>query len=253
MAGAEDPAAAAASDTLLARIERAKLEWEGTFDAIRDGIAVVAPDGRVRRVNRALAKMLAADVRALPGRACCEVWAHHVTLGCPLDEPALRPRVFDSPAMPGHQLEERAHALPDGGTVLLFEEVTEREAVRRNVERLHREAREANRALSESLQALQREQVRTAQAEGTASLASLAAGLAHEINNPLGIITQNLGHAEGDAKALEGLAERGDAAPNQAAALGAELLETLSDARAGAARIGRGGGSASRLRVGSAV
>ncbi len=69
--------------------------------------------------------------------------------------------------------------------------------------------REANHALRESLDALAAEQRRTAQAESVASLAHLAAGLAHEINNPLGIITQNLGHAEADGLALADLGGAG--------------------------------------------
>jgi signal transduction histidine kinase len=222
----------------LTLIERAKLEWEGTFDAIREGIAVISADGRVRRANLALAAMLGLDVRALPGRLCCELWPHHRAMGCPRAASPGRPRVFDSETQTGRQFEERAHRLPDGGVVLGLEDVTEREAVARNVQRLHAEMREANAALRGSMDALEREQRRSAQAEGVASLAHLAAGLAHEINNPLGIITQNLGHALADAAALAAWAQSaGD--PAAARARGADLAAALGDARVGAARIGR--------------
>ncbi|MEZ4268217.1 MAG: ATP-binding protein [Myxococcota bacterium] len=223
----------------LALIERAKQEWEGSFDAIREGIAVVAPGGVVRRVNRALAAMVASDVRALPGQRCCEVWPHHQRVGCPQTTPLERPRVYDSDVLAGRQLEERAHALPDGGVVLVFEDVTEREAIARNVARLNAEMREANRALRESMEALAHQEQRSAQAESVASLAHLAAGLAHEINNPLGIITQNLRHAEADGLALAALAGGGASEPDRAARLRDELSAALEDARAGAARIGR--------------
>jgi two-component system NtrC family sensor kinase len=224
---------------LFALIERAKQEWEGSFDAIREGIAVIGPDGRVRRANRAVASMVAQDVRRLPGQRCCEIWPHHQTQGCPQTAPLARPRVFDSESLPGRQLEERSHALPDGGAVLVIEDVTEREAVARNVARLHAEMREANHALRESLDALAAEQRRTAQAESVASLAHLAAGLAHEINNPLGIITQNLGHAEADGLALADLGGAGGGHGERVDALRDELVSALADARAGAARIGR--------------
>lgn len=238
-APARDPQAAAQPTDRFAFIERAKRDWEGSFDAIREGIAVISPGGRVRRANRALAAMVAQDIRRLPEQRCCELWPHHRSQGCPLAAPLERPRVFDSERLAGRQLEERSHGLPDGGAVLVFEDVTEREAIARNVARLHAEMRQAHRALRGSVDALAAEQQRTAQAESVASLAHLAAGLAHEINNPLGIITQNLGHAEADGLALAALAGPGGPDAERANALRDELTSALADARAGAARIGR--------------
>lgn len=237
----DDPASATPSlaKDLFAFVEHAKRDWEGSFDAIREGIAVIAPDGRVRRANRALAAMVAQDIRRLPGQLCCEIWPHHQREGCPQVTPLERPRVFDNERSAGRQLEERSHALPDGGAVLVFEDVTEREAIARNVARLHAEMHAANRALRESMDALAAEQQRTAQAESVASLAHLAAGLAHEINNPLGIITQNLGHAEADGRALAELGRPDGPDTERARALRDELISELADARAGAARIGR--------------
>ncbi len=58
-------------------LERAKAEWEAAFDSISEGIAIVDPNGTVRRVNRALAALLGRDVRNMVGIACCDLFSHH--------------------------------------------------------------------------------------------------------------------------------------------------------------------------------
>jgi signal transduction histidine kinase len=60
------------------------------------------------------------------------------------------------------------------------------------------EVRERDRALhlEQSLQLLQQTQLQLVQSEKMASIGQLVAGVAHEINNPLGFITGNLSHAE---------------------------------------------------------
>ncbi len=57
---------------LMARLARAKAQWESTFDAVPDGVVVVGADRRVRRINRALAKRLGHTPRELVGRSLDE-------------------------------------------------------------------------------------------------------------------------------------------------------------------------------------
>lgn len=49
---------------------RAKLEWERTFDAVPDLIAIIDQDYRLQRINLALARRLGMDFREALGRPC---------------------------------------------------------------------------------------------------------------------------------------------------------------------------------------
>lgn len=71
------------------------------------------------------------------------------------------------------------------------------------------EAKERSRALQieQSLQLLQQTQLQLVQSEKMASIGQLVAGVAHEINNPLGFITGNLSHAEAFIQDLISLLE----------------------------------------------
>ncbi|MBI5167236.1 MAG: PAS domain-containing protein, partial [candidate division NC10 bacterium] len=64
-------------------IERAKKEWEKTFDSITDFISINDTDYNVRRVNRAMADRLGKKPGELIGKKCYEVY--HGT-ACPWPE-----------------------------------------------------------------------------------------------------------------------------------------------------------------------
>jgi len=60
-------AMAFANARFFALIHSGKLQWETTFDALADGVAVVDETGRVRRANRALAEMIGTKLPDLIG------------------------------------------------------------------------------------------------------------------------------------------------------------------------------------------
>lgn len=68
------------------QIERAKQEWELTFDAVPDLIAIIDTNHRIVRVNQALADRAGRSPSDLVGTACCEVLHGHAhsPSGCPL-------------------------------------------------------------------------------------------------------------------------------------------------------------------------
>jgi PAS domain S-box-containing protein len=55
------------------QLEAAKQEWERTFDAVPDLIAIIDPDYRLVRINRAFARRLGKEPQELIGRYCYEV------------------------------------------------------------------------------------------------------------------------------------------------------------------------------------
>ncbi|BCO10435.1 hypothetical protein GF1_28110 [Desulfolithobacter dissulfuricans] len=55
------------------QIHRAKTEWERTFDAVPDMIAIITPDCRIRRANIPFANMVGVPVKEVAGRYCYEL------------------------------------------------------------------------------------------------------------------------------------------------------------------------------------
>ncbi|MBI4312536.1 MAG: PAS domain-containing protein [Chloroflexi bacterium] len=73
--------------SLFSQAEASRRDWETTFDATSDGIAILGPDFHVMRANQALARMFGANPEEIVGRRCYEV-LHGLAQplpGCPLE------------------------------------------------------------------------------------------------------------------------------------------------------------------------
>ena len=156
------------------QISRAKQEWERTFDAISEPIALL--DGYIiRRSNQAYARRVQVPVQDLPGKACYRVLAGRDSPcpSCPLGKGRgvpLSAELTVSNASTGKDsnLELSGYWLSDdpgsAAVVVTYQDVTQ------------------SRSLQERLR----------ESERLAAVGQLASGAAHEINNPVGFVTSNL-------------------------------------------------------------
>jgi two-component system NtrC family sensor kinase len=168
-------------------VSTAKQEWEGTVDRVDDMLFLADPSRRIRRCNRTF--------REFVGRTYTEI------LGQPFDRLLSEAGVdvehsFGKPVecfhertgkwfVVSHYPFEEASGSGTRGTIVTIHDSTE---MKKSAEELTRK----NLRLNEALAALKRSQAKVLHQEKMASIGQLAAGVAHEINNPIGFITSNL-------------------------------------------------------------
>ncbi len=154
------------------RVFQAKQEIEAVFDSITDPTAVVGRDGRIARANRAFSHMVKRPFEDLLGHALSEVGVP----GAPSRVGTLVGEVFATGEPAQAEYHDRM------GTIFkirLFP-IFKRGRVEQVVIRYQDVT--AERELEHRL----------IQSEKMASVGQLAAGIAHEINNPVGFILSNL-------------------------------------------------------------
>jgi two-component system NtrC family sensor kinase len=153
-----------ANSRLYEMVRRSETEWETTFNALAEGIAVVGPTGAVLRANRALAGLAGVPESEMVGRNFGEMIFGEVEAVTALIEAAYR---GERPAPLVVRPEDsdrvlRLTAAPLAGTergsvVILIEDVTEQRLLEAQI----------------------------IQSDKMASIGQLVSGVAHELNNPL--------------------------------------------------------------------
>jgi two-component system, NtrC family, sensor kinase len=191
-------AVAATNAQLYERVHRAKVEWERTFDAISDPIAVFDSAGRTMRVNTALARLRDWNIKDTRGRTCEEVGL--CGGGCPECAVGLSSRdqrSFEREITTGDGRIFAVTTLPVAGragtVVQIGKEVTDERRRAAQLRELSRELRTTNTELVSTLDRLRSTQAQLVQSEKLSAIGLLVAGVAHELNNPL---TSIIGYAQ---------------------------------------------------------
>lgn len=165
---------------LLVLVQEAKREWEQTLDCIDDMVILCDADQRILRCNRAVALCISGTVQDFTGCNWKDLLLPddaQLTFSDPENgELFLRSseRWFDIGIYPFADPDRQEKK----GWVVTLHETTDMKKV--------------SHELAEAYVELKNTQSRILQQEKMASIGQLAAGVAHEINNPIGFISSNL-------------------------------------------------------------
>ena len=220
-------------------VRRAKREWEGTFDAIGDPIAVFDRAGVLLRGNAALAACADLAVTALRYSTCSEIgFCGGGCPSCAVGRALVEGEASsDDITRPDGQIFS-VTTFPVRGTggvsvVQVAKNVTDRIRSARQLQQMSDEIALANAQLVATLDQLKSTQAQLLQAEKLSAIGQLVSGVAHELNNPL---TSVIGYAQ----LLEAeLRDPGRVEAPRAAAELASDLRHISDEAERAARIVR--------------
>lgn len=170
----------------------AKLEWESTMDCVKEVVVLVDSHGRIRRCNMALAKMT--------GRGYSDLIGMHI-------QEAFNQEEFPIDSLLGQQTEvcyeldgkwfllnsyPLDHYQGAGGAVVTLYDYTSLKQLTCSLEESNRRLEIKTRQLEQANAEIRKTHAKVINQEKMATIGQLSAGVAHEINNPIGFISSNL-------------------------------------------------------------
>jgi two-component system NtrC family sensor kinase len=177
---------------LFNMVELGKREWEAILDCIKEMVVLVDGEGRIRRCNKALAELTGKSYPELIGKDLRKVFKN---CQLPLGD------LFRQGGEVCHKLSGRwfllnsyrlNRARNEGGAVITLYDYTSLKELTHKLEDSNQLLELKGSQLEAAYAALNATQIKILQQEKMASIGQLAAGVAHEINNPIGFISSNL-------------------------------------------------------------
>jgi len=167
-------------ELLFQQISTAKIQWENTMDSIEDLVMIVDVDEKITRCNKRVAGLLSCSYNSLLGQH----WHKALNTGG-MTFPDSDKRIDECyfPLTKQWFLIKKYDYLnpskkTTANSVITLHDLTDN--------------RNMTFQLEKTLEELKHSQSKLLQSEKMASIGQLAAGVAHEINNPMGFISQNL-------------------------------------------------------------
>jgi two-component system NtrC family sensor kinase len=167
-------------NAMFSLVTSGKREWEDTMDSIPEMVLMCNPSGAITRCNRAVTTFTGLSYNQILGLDCLELFVRSGMEIISCDD-------------------NSGQMVSEGGArnfELLFNELKQigSNDVRGSVVTIHEttEFRRMNESLQRTSAELHQAQAQAFQQEKMASIGQLAAGVAHEINNPMGFISSNL-------------------------------------------------------------
>lgn len=159
------------------QVEAAKLEWEETLDCISDMVILANSSGTIIRCNRAVTDFTEKPFNTLKKLT----WQQALEdAGLAAHTAQNRQELFHEPSNRWFKIDMYSSSIRrNSSTIVTLHDLTE--------------SKKINGELSAAYEQLKATHTQLLQQEKMASVGQLAAGVAHEINNPMGFIASNLG------------------------------------------------------------